>query len=112
MQGITTDKVLDVRRLLAVNVETCHLTNISFHHEASKMHTPAHAQIVHQLAPRILFLLLLGLELGFMLGLEIFFCTRMCKNLAEKKEACVNFFEILFILFFDSWVWDDYHDDG
>ncbi len=34
--------------------------------------------IVHQLAPRILFLLLLGLELGFMLGLEIFCCTRMC----------------------------------
>jgi hypothetical protein len=45
MQGITTDKVLDVRRLLAVDVETCHLTNISFHHEASKTHTPAHAQL-------------------------------------------------------------------
>ncbi|CAK9228852.1 unnamed protein product [Sphagnum troendelagicum] len=30
LKGITTDKVLDV------NVETCHLTNISFHHEASK----------------------------------------------------------------------------
>ncbi len=67
--------------------------------------------IVHQLAPRILFLLLLGLELGFMLGLEIF-CTRMCKNLAEKKEACVIFFEILFIYFCDSWVLDDDHDDG
>jgi hypothetical protein len=60
----------------------------------------------------MLFPLLLGLELGFMLGLEIFFCTRMCKNLAEKKEACVNFFEILFIYFCDSWVWDDDHDDG
>jgi hypothetical protein len=36
----------------------------------------------------------------------------MCKNLAEKKEACVNFFEILFIYFCDSWVWDDDHDDG
>ncbi|CAK9230200.1 unnamed protein product [Sphagnum troendelagicum] len=45
LKGIATDKVLDVRRLLAVNVETCHLTNISFHHEASKTHTPAYAQL-------------------------------------------------------------------
>jgi len=35
LQGITTDRLLDVRRLLAVDVETCHLTNFSFHHEAN-----------------------------------------------------------------------------
>lgn len=35
MKGISTDKILDVRRLLAVNVETCHLTNFSLSHEVS-----------------------------------------------------------------------------
>lgn len=35
LKGITTDRLLDIRRLLAVNVQTCHLTNYSFHHEAS-----------------------------------------------------------------------------
>jgi hypothetical protein len=35
LQGITTDRLLDIRRLLAVNVQTCHLTNYSLHHEAS-----------------------------------------------------------------------------
>ncbi|KAK6147821.1 hypothetical protein DH2020_018733 [Rehmannia glutinosa] len=33
MKGISTDKILDVKKLLAVNVETCHLTNYSLSHE-------------------------------------------------------------------------------
>ncbi|XP_028766383.1 protein TSS isoform X2 [Neltuma alba] len=33
LKGISTDKILDVRRLLAVNVETCHFTNYSLSHE-------------------------------------------------------------------------------
>ncbi|EFJ26734.1 hypothetical protein SELMODRAFT_10032, partial [Selaginella moellendorffii] len=33
LKGISTDRILDVRRLLAVNVETCHLTNFSLAHE-------------------------------------------------------------------------------
>ncbi|KAL6137794.1 hypothetical protein ACLB2K_063083 [Fragaria x ananassa] len=33
LKGISTDKILDVKRLLAVNVETCHLTNYSLSHE-------------------------------------------------------------------------------
>ncbi|XP_059645026.1 protein REDUCED CHLOROPLAST COVERAGE 3 isoform X2 [Cornus florida] len=33
LKGISTDKILDVRKLLGVNVETCHLTNYSFSHE-------------------------------------------------------------------------------
>ncbi|XP_023549162.1 protein TSS [Cucurbita pepo subsp. pepo] len=33
LKGISTDKILDVRRLLAQNVETCHLTNYSLSHE-------------------------------------------------------------------------------
>ncbi|KAF6158098.1 hypothetical protein GIB67_014892 [Kingdonia uniflora] len=32
LKGISTDKILDVRKLLAVNVETCHLTNYSLSH--------------------------------------------------------------------------------
>jgi ATPase subunit of ABC transporter with duplicated ATPase domains len=36
LKGITTDRILDVRRLLAEHVETCHLTNISFQHEARR----------------------------------------------------------------------------
>ncbi|GMN49976.1 hypothetical protein TIFTF001_019146 [Ficus carica] len=31
--GISTDKILDVKRLLAENVDTCHLTNYSLSHE-------------------------------------------------------------------------------
>ncbi|KAK7294066.1 hypothetical protein RJT34_16949 [Clitoria ternatea] len=34
LKGISTDKILDVRRLLAVKVETCHFTNYSLSHEA------------------------------------------------------------------------------
>ncbi|KAJ1429145.1 Tetratricopeptide-like helical domain superfamily [Sesbania bispinosa] len=33
LKGISTDKILDVRRLLAVKVETCHFTNYSLSHE-------------------------------------------------------------------------------
>ncbi|KAJ1410088.1 Tetratricopeptide-like helical domain superfamily [Sesbania bispinosa] len=33
LKGISTDKILDVRRLLAVKVETCHFTNYSLYHE-------------------------------------------------------------------------------
>ncbi|GMH03620.1 hypothetical protein Nepgr_005459 [Nepenthes gracilis] len=32
LRGISTDKILDVRRLLASNVETCHFTNYSLSH--------------------------------------------------------------------------------
>ncbi|KNA20821.1 hypothetical protein SOVF_049160 isoform B [Spinacia oleracea] len=33
LKGISTDKILDVRKLLAVHFETCHLTNYSLSHE-------------------------------------------------------------------------------
>ncbi|CAH1432698.1 unnamed protein product [Lactuca virosa] len=33
LKGISTDRILDVRKLLAVNVETCHVTNYSLTHE-------------------------------------------------------------------------------
>ncbi|KAK9100607.1 hypothetical protein Scep_024037 [Stephania cephalantha] len=33
LKGISTDKILDVRKLLDANVETCHLTNYSLSHE-------------------------------------------------------------------------------
>ncbi|KAJ8448788.1 hypothetical protein Cgig2_011409 [Carnegiea gigantea] len=33
LKGISTDKILDVRKLLGVHVETCHLTNYSLSHE-------------------------------------------------------------------------------
>ncbi|XP_027167520.1 protein TSS isoform X2 [Coffea eugenioides] len=33
LKGISTDKILDVKKLLAANVETCHLTNYSLSHE-------------------------------------------------------------------------------
>ncbi|XP_057772797.1 protein REDUCED CHLOROPLAST COVERAGE 3 [Salvia miltiorrhiza] len=33
LKGISTDKILDVKKLLAVNVETCHLTQYSLSHE-------------------------------------------------------------------------------
>ncbi|KAI3980098.1 hypothetical protein MKX01_011681, partial [Papaver californicum] len=33
LKGISTDKILDVRKYLAGNVETCHLTNYSLSHE-------------------------------------------------------------------------------
>ncbi|XP_042399985.1 protein TSS-like isoform X1 [Zingiber officinale] len=33
LKGISTDKILDVRKLLAVHVDTCHLTNFALSHE-------------------------------------------------------------------------------
>ncbi|WJX25314.1 Protein REDUCED CHLOROPLAST COVERAGE 2 [Trifolium repens] len=33
LKGISTDRILDLRKLLAVHVETCHLTNFSLSHE-------------------------------------------------------------------------------
>ncbi|TKY73152.1 TSS protein [Spatholobus suberectus] len=33
LKGISTDRILDVRKLLAVHIETCHLTNFSLSHE-------------------------------------------------------------------------------
>ncbi|KAJ8773911.1 hypothetical protein K2173_009342 [Erythroxylum novogranatense] len=33
LKGISTDRILDVKKLLAVNVETCHLTSYSLSHE-------------------------------------------------------------------------------
>ncbi|CAA7408118.1 unnamed protein product [Spirodela intermedia] len=33
LKGISTDRILDVRKLLAVHVDTCHLTNFSLSHE-------------------------------------------------------------------------------
>ncbi|CAM8880453.1 unnamed protein product [Rhodiola kirilowii] len=33
LKGISTDKILDVRKLLAANVHTCHFTNYSLSHE-------------------------------------------------------------------------------
>lgn len=33
LKGISTDRILDVKKLLAANVQTCHLTNYSLSHE-------------------------------------------------------------------------------
>ncbi|KAF9669070.1 hypothetical protein SADUNF_Sadunf14G0069500 [Salix dunnii] len=33
LKGISTDRIIDVRRLLSVNTETCHITNFSLSHE-------------------------------------------------------------------------------
>ncbi|RZC16715.1 Protein TSS isoform B [Glycine soja] len=33
LKGISTDRILDVRKLLAVHIETCHFTNFSLSHE-------------------------------------------------------------------------------
>ncbi|XP_073299346.1 protein REDUCED CHLOROPLAST COVERAGE 3-like [Primulina huaijiensis] len=33
LKGISTDKIIDVKKLLAANVETCHFTNYSLSHE-------------------------------------------------------------------------------
>lgn len=58
LQGISTDKILDVRRLLAVHVDTCHLTNYSLSHEVLLL------LLLHH--PLILLLLLLrNYELKF-----------------------------------------------
>ncbi|CAK9172051.1 unnamed protein product [Ilex paraguariensis] len=33
LKGISTDRILDLRKLLAVHVDTCHITNYSLSHE-------------------------------------------------------------------------------
>ncbi|GAV78233.1 LOW QUALITY PROTEIN: eIF3_p135 domain-containing protein/TPR_12 domain-containing protein, partial [Cephalotus follicularis] len=33
LKGVSTDKILDVRRLLALHIKTCHITNYSISHE-------------------------------------------------------------------------------
>ena len=33
LKGISTDRILDIRKLLAVHVDTCHLTSYSLSHE-------------------------------------------------------------------------------
>ncbi|KAM7275640.1 hypothetical protein ACFE04_017506 [Oxalis oulophora] len=33
LKGISTDRIIDIRRLLAVNTETCHVTNFSLSHD-------------------------------------------------------------------------------
>ncbi|WZY85826.1 hypothetical protein YC2023_032210 [Brassica napus] len=35
LKGISTDRILDVRKLLAVHVQTCHFTNFSLSHQVS-----------------------------------------------------------------------------
>ncbi|KAF2323212.1 hypothetical protein GH714_034197 [Hevea brasiliensis] len=40
LRGISTDRILDVKKLLAVNVETCHLTNYSLSHERTTPRKP------------------------------------------------------------------------
>ncbi|XP_077237978.1 protein REDUCED CHLOROPLAST COVERAGE 3-like [Tasmannia lanceolata] len=46
LKGISTDKILDVRKLLAVHVDTCHLTNYSLSHEARRQRLNDAAEIV------------------------------------------------------------------
>ncbi|XP_055822957.1 protein REDUCED CHLOROPLAST COVERAGE 2 isoform X2 [Solanum dulcamara] len=46
LKGISTDKILDVRKLLAVNVETCHVTNYSLSHEVRGMRLKDTVEIV------------------------------------------------------------------
>ncbi|KAL9304123.1 hypothetical protein ACSQ67_021386 [Phaseolus vulgaris] len=33
LKGISTDRIIDVRRLLSVNTDTCYVTNFSLSHE-------------------------------------------------------------------------------
>lgn len=33
LKGVSTDKIIDVKRLLASHVDTCHLTNYSLSHQ-------------------------------------------------------------------------------
>lgn len=34
-QGISTDRIIDIRRLLSVNTQTCNITNFSLSHEVT-----------------------------------------------------------------------------
>ncbi|RDY14370.1 Protein TSS [Mucuna pruriens] len=38
LKGISTDRIIDVRRLLSVNTETCYITNFSLSHEVRGAH--------------------------------------------------------------------------
>ncbi|EPS73663.1 hypothetical protein M569_01096, partial [Genlisea aurea] len=33
LKGISTDRIIDIRRLVAVNAVTCNITNFSFSHQ-------------------------------------------------------------------------------
>ncbi|KAK3012481.1 hypothetical protein RJ639_007932 [Escallonia herrerae] len=46
LKGISTDRILDVRKLLAVHVETCHMTNYSFTHEVRGLRLKDTVEIV------------------------------------------------------------------
>ncbi|XP_068638770.1 protein REDUCED CHLOROPLAST COVERAGE 3-like isoform X2 [Aristolochia californica] len=46
LKGISTDKIIDVRRLLAVHIETCHFTNYSLAHESRGRRLKDSADIV------------------------------------------------------------------
>ncbi|XP_044485664.1 protein TSS-like [Mangifera indica] len=47
LKGISTDKILDVKKLLAVNVETCHLTNYSLSHEVKGQRLNDRVEVVN-----------------------------------------------------------------
>ncbi|XP_065865568.1 protein REDUCED CHLOROPLAST COVERAGE 3 [Euphorbia lathyris] len=47
LKGISTDRILDVKKLLAVNVETCHLTNYSLSHEVKGQRLNDKVEIVN-----------------------------------------------------------------
>ncbi|KDP37052.1 hypothetical protein JCGZ_06108 [Jatropha curcas] len=46
LKGISTDRILDVKKLLAVNVETCHITNYSLSHEVKGQRLNDRVEIV------------------------------------------------------------------
>ncbi|KAJ4952898.1 hypothetical protein NE237_029730 [Protea cynaroides] len=46
LKGISTDRILDIRKLLAVHVQTCHLTNYSLSHEVRGARLKDSAEIV------------------------------------------------------------------
>ncbi|XP_019445087.1 PREDICTED: protein TSS-like [Lupinus angustifolius] len=46
LKGISTDKILDVRRLLAEKVETCHFTNYSLSHEVKGQRLNERVEVV------------------------------------------------------------------
>ncbi|KAL3643023.1 Protein REDUCED CHLOROPLAST COVERAGE 2 [Castilleja foliolosa] len=46
LKGISTDRILDVRKLLAVHVDTCHFTNYSLSHEVRGARLKDFAEII------------------------------------------------------------------
>ncbi|KAJ0965739.1 hypothetical protein J5N97_026877 [Dioscorea zingiberensis] len=46
LKGISTDRILDIRKLLAVHVDTCHLTNYSLSHEVRGSRLKDNVEIV------------------------------------------------------------------